>query len=591
MIDEIQSTITMQNQNLKSIALVGGGPAALFMLKQIVKQNLPIETIYIFEKNDRLGVGMPYGKYGSSTEHLANVSANELPELVDDLSTYLTKFPTSKFPDYCRNGKFNPYQVLPRLLLGDYLENQFSQYIKLAAKRNIKTYVFLETTVEDIEYDAVKEIFTITVQDHKKYSAQLTVLCTGHYWPKKQEGQINGWYDSPYPTSKFDRPTNFPIAIKGASLTAIDAVKTVSRMNGKYIHNGDKLQYVLDPGSQKFSIHLFSLGGYLPALRFHSEEEPYSASWSMTLDEIYEYKEKNNGFVDLDYVFEKNFKLPLKKRDPEFYYKIKKMDIEEFVEQMLKIRKELDSFTLFKAEYLEAEKSIARRESISWKELLSAFSYAMNYPAKHFSAEDMLRLRTVLMPLITVIIASLPQDSYKEIIALYEAGIIDQIKVDPQSHVEPHADGGAVYSYIDTAGKQVSQHYQLYIDGTGQQPLEFNDMPFEGLKNSRLISTGYLNFKDRKEGLKYFNDKDPHVKKDTNDHFYMQVKGLSINDHFQALDSFGKAVDHLFIMAVPFIGGLNPDYSGLDFCDTASERIVKAINRNLKVHTETKVCN
>jgi len=59
----------------------------------------------------------------------------------------------------------------------------------------------------------------------------------------------------------------------------------------------------------------------------------------------------------------------------------------------------------------------------------------------------------------------------------------------------------------------------------------------------------------------------------------MQVKGLSINDYFQALDAFGNATKNLFIMAVPFIGGLNPDYSGLDFCDTASRRIVKFINQ------------
>jgi hypothetical protein len=30
-------------------------------------------------------------------------------------------------------------------------------------------------------------------------------------------------------------------------------------------------------------------------------------------------------------------------------------------------------------------------------------------------------------------------------------------------------------------------------------------------------------------------------------------------------------------MAVPFIGGLNPDYSGLDFCDTAASRIVRKL--------------
>lgn len=566
----------MDNQKLSSIALIGGGPAALFMLKEIVNQNLAVEHISIFEKNERLGVGMPYGKYGARKEHLANVSANEIPALIDDVPTYLSRYAGTDFPDYYAHGKSNPYQVLPRLLLGDYLENQFHQYIALAIKRKIKVEVFTETEVIDLVYDGANEFYSVFTATDDEYEAEMVVICTGHYWPETFEGKIKGWYDSPYPPTKFDQMTNFPVAIKGASLTAVDAVKTLSRLNGRYIVENDQVSYVLHEESPNFSIHLFSTGGYLPALRFHSEEEPYAVSWSMTLDEIYEYKEKNDGFVDLDYVFERNFKCPLQKSDPAFYEKIKEMTIEEFVEEMLRIRNELDSFTLFRAEYLEAKKSIDRRQSISWKEKLAAFSYAMNYPAKHFSAEDMLRLRRVLMPLISVIIASLPQESYTEIIALYEAGVIDHIQVDKASQVDPHHDFGAIYSYMDTEGKQKKTHYQLYVDGTGQQPLEFNDMPFEGIKNEGLISTGYLNFKNKSEGEKYFNDKGYHVKSSTNN-FYMQVKGLSINDHFQALDAFGSATKNLFIMAVPFIGGLNPDYSGLDFCDTASERIVKFI--------------
>lgn len=37
----------------------------------------------------------------------------------------------------------------------------------------------------------------------------------------------------------------------------------------------------------------------------------------------------------------------------------------------------------------------------------------MNYPAKHFSAEDMLRLQKTLMLLIAVVIAFVPQSSAK----------------------------------------------------------------------------------------------------------------------------------------------------------------------------------
>jgi hypothetical protein len=569
----------MESQKLRSIALIGGGPAALFMLKEIVNQDLSVGTIYIFEKHERLGVGMPYGKRGSRIEHLANVSANEIPELLYDLPTYLSRYPSDDFPDYYLNGKSNPYQVLPRLLLGNYLENQFHEYIKLALKRKIKVNVFTETTVIDLVYNSTNDSYSVVTTGDQEYETETVILCTGHYWPKTFEGKTKGWYDSPYPPSKFDQTTNFPVAIKGASLTAVDAVKTLSRLNGRYIYEDDEVSYVLHEESQNFAIHLFSTGGYLPALRFHSEAAPYAVSWSMTLEEIYDYKEKNNGFVDLDYVFERNFKSPLQKSDPTFYEKIKEMTIEEFVEEMLHIRNELDSFTLFKAEYIESKKSIKRRQSISWKEKLVAFSYAMNYPAKHFSAEDMLRLRRVLLPLISVIIASLPQESYKEIIALYEAGVIDHIQVDKESRVDPHNDEGATYSYLDATGDKQNIHYQLYVDGTGQQPLEFNDLPFEGLKDDGLISTGYLNFRSRNEGEKYFNEKGLHVSENNNS-FYMQVKGLSINDHFQALDAFGSATKNLFIMAVPFIGGLNPDYSGLDFCDTASERIVKFIKNN-----------
>jgi epoxyqueuosine reductase QueG len=52
---------------------------------------------------------------------------------------------------------------------------------------------------------------------------------------------------------------------------------------------------------------------------------------------------------------------------------------------MMSLRENLDAFTLFKAEYAEAEKSIRLEQSVHWKEMLAVLSFAMNYPAKHFS--------------------------------------------------------------------------------------------------------------------------------------------------------------------------------------------------------------
>ncbi|MCJ8154640.1 FAD/NAD(P)-binding protein [Chryseobacterium sp. SSA4.19] len=565
----------MEN-NDTTIALIGGGPAALFAFKHILLQNIKPETIYIFEKNERLGAGMPYSRHGADHEHVANVSANELPELYEDFVHYIKKHYPADFPEFVENGTVNEYEVIPRLLLGNYLEEQFKNYIQLARKEGINVHIHTGTSVKDIVKKENEDHFTIVTED-QWYTVSVTIICTGHFWPLTYEQKQPGWYDSPYPPSKFSYPTDYPVAVRGTSLTAIDAVKTLARRNGKFVHAGKELKYYLNDGSKDFSISLFSLRGFLPALRFHTEEDAYSEDWIMSIEDIYEYKKSHGGFVDLDYVYDLHFMQPLKRKNPDFYEKIKDLSMEEFVEKMLTMRDELDSFELFKAEYAEAEKSIRRHESIAWKEALSAFSYAVNYPAKHFSAEDMLRLRKTLLPLISVIIASLPQSSYREVIALYNAGLIRLVSVGEDSHIEPHHDQGAVYHYTDSNGQQTSEHYQLYIDAIGQQPIQFNDVPFEGLKQNGLISSGYLKFKSPENAKAAYQKDHKNIIETDADQYYLKVKGLNINDHFQALDYYGKRIPDLFIMAVPYIAGLNPDYSGLDFCDTAAKRIADTI--------------
>lgn len=567
----------MQEIYSESIALIGGGPASLMLIKHLVESESRPKTVFIFEKNDRLGVGMPYGKLGSNNEHVANVSASELPKFSFSFEEFINTHPTNQFPDFFTDGYFNDKQVIPRLLLGNYLEYLFEQYIKLAKKKGIGIVIRKNCAVVDIQLTN-EQLYKIITDSEDNYFADNVIICSGHYWPKKHENNVKGWYDSPYPPSKFDTLFNGSVAIRGTSLTAVDAVKTLARLNGSYVTNDDgQLTYHLNPESDKFKITLFSTGGFLPALRFHSEAEAYSNSWMMSMKEIYDYKSKNGGFVDLDYVFDLNFKQPLKSKDPEFYEKIKDLDMEAFVEKMLELRKGVDSFAFFKAEYREAEKSIQRHESISWKETLAAFSYAMNYPAKHFSAEDMLRLRKTMMPLISVIIASLPQSSYKEIISLYEAGIIDLVQVNKESQVVPHKDSGAVYHYKSTENEEMQEHFPMFIDAIGQQPLTYNDLPFEGLKQKNLLTSAYLSFKDNDNAIELLDSDKSKIYKGQNDNYYLQVPGLQINDFFQALNSYGQIINSLYIMAVPFIGGLNPDYSGLDFCDTAAERIVDSL--------------
>lgn len=419
------------------------------------------------------------------------------------------------------------------------------------------------------------------------YTFNTVIICTGHHWPRERELTCVNWYDSPYPPDKLAQRINFPVAIRGSALTAIDAVRTLARGNGIFLKNEDNsLAYQLSKNSSDFRLVLHSIGGMLPSIRFHVEYPQASPGDMITEDEAYKIKSLNNGFIPLDMIFERNFLQPLRQQDDAFYEKVKDLTLEEFVDYMMTFRKNIDAFQLFKAEYKEAEKSIRRHQSIAWKERLSALSYAMNYPAKHLAAEDMIRLKEILMPLISIVIAFVPQSSCRELIALHEAGILTLISVDRQSKVRPMEKGGAMYIYTDETGAKHETSYRMFVEAIGQPHFMIDNFPFNGLKEKGTVSGAYLYFKEKENALAELAAGNNLVKVDKAGMYYLTVPGISINDHIQVLDKFGSYNHRVYMMAVPHIGGLNPDYSGLDFCETAAKRIANAIrdhNRHFSV--------
>lgn len=399
-------------------------------------------------------------------------------------------------------------------------------------------------------------------------------MTTGHYWPAKNEGLVPNYFDSPYPPAKLKLDVNFPVAIKGASLTAIDAIRTLSRQNGTFTKESDgSVTYRLNSDSPEFRLVMHSIDGMLPAIRFHLEDTHLLGKSVLSEDDIKASMKSNDGFVPLDFLFERNFKNPIREQDPEFYELIKDMSIEAFVEKMMSLREQLDPFILFRAEFVEAEKSIRKRKSIYWKEALAELSFTLNYPAKYLSAEDMIRLKKTLMPLISIVIAFVPQSSCLELLALYEAGVLSLISVDKDSKVIPRKQGGVVYKYNQPDGGEQAISYNMFIDCTGQPHFMYEEFPFKSLLQSGALSPASVKFRSNEAGAKAMTENDQ-VEKDSNGDFYLRVPGIRINDHFQVLDKYGAYSERIFIMAVPYIGGFNPDYSGLDFCEAASEKVV-----------------
>lgn len=562
----------------KRIAIIGGGPSALFVFKQLLQAGATHCSIDIFEARNELGTGMPYSREGSRKEHITNVSGNEIPMLVTSVMDWLATVPNETLTEFCLSReKLSEYKVLPRLLFGQYLNAQFGMLQQKAVETGTKAQVHYNTRVTDVTDNKADGTVTVQTNGDKDYTYDHVVICTGHVWQKKHEGKVPGCYDSPYPPTKLAMQFNHPIAIKGSSLTAVDAIRTLARQHGSFQEKNNRtVAYTANADAPNFKMVMYSMHALLPGIRFHLEDPHLVEDSMLSKEEIANHIQENDGFLSLDYIFEKDFKDAFKDKQPEFYQLIKNMGMEEFVDAMMGMREKMEPFKLFKMDYAEAEKSIRQRESVYWKEMLAALSFAMNYPAKYFSAEDMQRLKTKLMPLISIVIAFVPQSSCEEMIVLHDAGLLDLVWVDKDSHEEPQEQGGVVYHHTDEAGEKHSTYFDTYIDCTGQNHLMLEDFPFKSLVDNGTVSAAKLPFRQQHCGDAMQTKGNKNVVKHDG-LFYLKVPGIAITDSFRVVGKDGTQNPRIFVMAVPYIGGFNPDYSGLDFCEEASQAIVQDI--------------
>ena len=101
--------------------------------------------------------------------------------------------------------------------------------------------------------------------------------------------------------------------------------------------------------------------------------------------------------------------------------------------------------------------------------------------------------------------------------------------------------------------------------------------PFKSLVSNDVLSAARLKFRSAERGREMYNRDNKVVERSEQNDFYLKVPGIAITDSFRVLEKSGEHNPRIYMMAVPYIGGYNPDYSGLDFCEEASRIIVADI--------------
>ncbi|MFW2375143.1 MAG: FAD/NAD(P)-binding protein, partial [Cellulophaga baltica] len=117
----------------QSIGIVGSGPTALYVLKNIADNSTVISkeitTIYITEKETNAGVGMPYSEKYTELCNMSNISSEEIPFLSQSLASWLKEQPKEALKALEIDAdKISETAVYPRLVLGQYFKNEYEHY-------------------------------------------------------------------------------------------------------------------------------------------------------------------------------------------------------------------------------------------------------------------------------------------------------------------------------------------------------------------------------------------------------------------------------------------------------------------------------
>lgn len=260
------------------VAIVGTGPTGLYCFKHLISSHQAKE-ISLFEKGERLGVGMPYSRETASRFMLANIASIEIPPLKEDYLTWMR----AQSEEYLKSYKLTPDEIdertfTPRLMLGDYFHHQMDALIEEARCAGLVIHEHPATEVSDVASQGGKLLVKSTAHPNGSIFDKV-ILATGHafaedddltdhYFPNPWSGLI----DVSIPATS--------VGILGTSLSAIDAAMAVVTQHGDLVQQGEDLIYETDTRGQ-LMITMMSWSGILPEADFYCPI-PYTPLEKMT---------------------------------------------------------------------------------------------------------------------------------------------------------------------------------------------------------------------------------------------------------------------------------------------------------------------
>lgn len=574
-----------------SIAIIGSGPSALYLLKGIADGQSPLPSIaeiHIYEKDALMGMGMPYNPNNTDKYNLANITSEEIPVLCQSFADWLKQQSHETLADLDIDSyDISAKKVYSRIALGRYFYVQYTELIQKLKDSDILIFQYPGLAVNDIEDQPEENCVHLFLSDGSNMKFNSVFIATGHNWDDADEHE-NGYYKSPWPISKIlPKPGlfyNLEIGLLGASLSAFDVVTSLAHRHGIFTTSGDEFTFKRNEEAPDFKIVMHSAQGWLPNLQYEQKEP---------LRKIYRYIDREglmnlrdkNGFLRIETYFDKvcrpvlqealfedgNTSMAINLTGSHFVF-------EDFIKEMSARHSYKSPFEGMRKEMKKAKVSIQQDKPIYWKEAFDDLMYTLNFHTEYMPAEDHLFFHKEVMPFLMNVIAALPLQSAKILLALYDAGALDLVSGRVE---EIKSREGKVSVTIEKDDKKSTTDYKLFIECGGDKKITLENYPFRSLVAGHTIRASRVAFAKSAGAADVSTEvsKDVFTEKGV---AYYTLSGVDVDRSYQIVMADDLTNHRIVDLSFLHTAGLRPYSYGLQACHATSMLALQIMPETMK---------
>ncbi|MES2666866.1 MAG: FAD-NAD(P)-binding protein [Pseudomonadota bacterium] len=456
-----------------TIAIIGTGPTGIYAFRSLMQHEQSL-AIWLFEKGEKAGIGLPYSPETSSKTMLANIASIEIPDVISTYLDWLERQPPARLRGYGLDpDDLDARQFTPRLLLGEYFRDQLMDLVDTARARGHSVTLCEATEVADV---AVVDglVWLTTDAGPLDQGFDRVMLATGHVFPD-EAAATRSYFPSPWSGLIEADVAAGKVGILGTSLSGIDAAMAVASQHGRFAGRGQALRFV--PDADGLKITLMSWTGVLPEADFYCPI-PYDPLLHMTPAAL-EQARGAESVLDAVYAL---FQAELAQADPAYARAIglDRLTPDSFTDAYFAEREAHDPFHWARENLAEVEHNKAHRITVPWRYAILRMHEQVEDLVPDFSDADRKRFDCGLKSVFVDNYAAVPSESIHRLLALRDAGVLGILALG-QDYTLNHDGAKTVI-----VAKGETHVFDTFIDARGQKALTTKDLPFPTLRKAML---------------------------------------------------------------------------------------------------------